>query len=144
MAFARTALIQASPEQVVSVLSNPARAQEWMPAIQRIENISSGLFGLGTQWQETRMAGKRTMQSTIRVVAFEPPTRLGLEVDAKALKGQLAFTLSPKDEGTEVRYEAEMQGRGLMRLMTGTINRMMAQEDSDILDRLRKQVEAGR
>ena len=60
------------------------------------------------------------------------------------MTGQLAFTLSPNDEGTEVRYEAAMQGRGLMRLMTGTINRMMAQEDSDILDRLRSRVEAGR
>ena len=31
-----------------------------------------------------------------------------------------------------------------MRLMTGTINRMMAAEDNDIIDRLRTQVEGRR
>ncbi len=52
--------------------------------------------------------------------------------------------LPPKEDGTEVHYEAQVQGRGFMRLMTGTINRMMAQEDSDMLDRSRNQVEGGR
>lgn len=37
-----------------------------------------------------------------------------------------------------------MTGKGLFRLMSGTMNRMMAKEDNDILDRLRNQVEAGR
>ncbi len=60
------------------------------------------------------------------------------------MKGRLAFMLPPKEDGTEVHYEAQVQGRGFMRLMTGTINRMMAQEDSDMLDRSRNQVEGGR
>ncbi len=73
MAFTRPGFIRASPTLVFSVLSDVGRGQRWMPSIQRIENVSSGPFGLGTHWQETRAAGKRTMQSTIRVVAFEPP-----------------------------------------------------------------------
>jgi len=37
-----------------------------------------------------------------------------------------------------------MSGKGLFRLMSGMMNRMMAEEDHDILDRLRGQVERGR
>ena len=60
------------------------------------------------------------------------------------MKGQMTFTLFPKDGGTEVRYEAQMSGKGLLRLMSGMMNRMMAEEDHDILDRLPEQVERGR
>src|SRR2546423_14781936 len=62
MAFTRTATIAASPERVFSVLSDPASAQRWMPAIQRIDSVSPGPFRLGTSWQETRKAGNRIMQ----------------------------------------------------------------------------------
>ncbi len=144
MAFTRTAMIAASPDRVFSVLSDPAGAQRWMPAIQRIDSVSPGPFRLGTSWQETRKAGNRIMQSTISVSSFQPPSTLGLHVEAKAMKGDLSFRLVPKSAGTEVTYEAQMWGKGFMRLMTGTINRMMAAEDNDILDRLRTQVEGRR
>jgi len=53
----------------------------------------------------------------------------------------MRFTLAPSAGGTRVHYEAEMKGRGLMSLMSGTINWMMADTDRDLLDRLAAQVE---
>ena len=137
-------MIAASPERVFSVLSDPASAQRWMPAIQRIDSVSLGPFRLGTSWQETRKAGNRIMQSMISVSSYQPPSALGLHVEAKAMKGDLSFRLAPNSAVTEVTYEAQMWGRGLMRLMTGMMNRMMAAEDDDILDRLRALVEGRR
>ena len=55
----------------------------------------------------------------------------------------MKFTLTPRGAGTEVHYEAEMRGKGLFRLMSGAMNRMMAQADADLLDRLKTQVERG-
>ena len=60
------------------------------------------------------------------------------------MNGDLNFTLSPKEGATEVTYQAQMWGNGLFRLLSGTMNRMMAEQDNDILDRLRAQVEGGR
>ena len=137
-------MIAASPERVFSVLSDLGASRQWMPAIQRVDGVSPGPFRLGTYWQETRKAGKRMMQSTLTVSSFEPPSRLGLHVEAKAMKGDLSFRLAPNSAVTEVTYEAQMWGRGLMRLMTGMMNRMMAAEDEDILDRLRALVEGRR
>ncbi len=144
MTFTRTGTIAATPDRVFAVISDLRQAREWMPAIQGIDGVTPGPFRLGTSWQETRKAGNRTMQSSLRVSAFEPPSRLGLEVDAKMMRGQMSFTLTPKGNTTHVVYEAAMTGKGLFRLMSGTMNRMMAKEDNDILDRLRNQVEAGR
>jgi carbon monoxide dehydrogenase subunit G len=144
MSFSRTAVIRASPDRVFSVLSDLDQSRQWMPAIERIDNVTPGAFRQGTSWQETRKAGKRTMQSMLSVESFDPPKRLGLHVEGKVMKGDMSFSLSPKAGGTEVTYDAQMWGKGLMRLMTGMMNRMMAEEDNDILERLRSQVEGAR
>lgn len=141
MAFELRGTIPASADRVFAVLADLGQARQWMPTIQQIDDVTPGPFGVGTSWRETRMAGKRSMASTIRVAAYEPPSRLGLEIDGKGMKGHMTFTLAPKGGTTEVRYEAEMQGKGLFRLISGTMNLMMAQSDADLLDRLKSQVE---
>ena len=144
MSFTRTAVIRATPERVFSVLADLGQTKQWMPAVQNIDHVTPGPFRLGTAWKETRKAGKRTMESAIQVALYRPPSQLGLQVNGKAMKGQMTFTLAPKEGGTEVHYEAQMSGKGLFRLLSGMMNRMMAEEDHDILDRLRGQVERGR
>jgi carbon monoxide dehydrogenase subunit G len=144
MALELKALIPATPDEVFSVLADPDHAREWMPAVQKIERLDDRPFGVGTSWRETRLAGKRTMESTIRVVACERGSKLGLRVESSAMEGDLAFTLKPTGPGTEVHYSAAMKGRGFMRLMTGTINKSMAQEDADLLTRLENQVAKSR
>lgn len=143
MSFARTLVIETSPDRVFSILADLEQSRQWMPAILKIEVAGSGPVHLGTVWTETRKAGKREMTSKIQVVAFDPPRRLGLEVDSKMMKGQMVFTLSPEQNGTKVHYEAQMQGKGFFRLMSGKMNKMMAAEDNDLLERLRKQARAG-
>ena len=140
MALVLSRTIDASPDRVFAVLSDLRQSREWMPAIQAIDQTTSGAFGLGTTWRETRRAGKRTMESTIRVTAYDPPSALDLAVEAKQMAGRMHFSLSPEGAGTRVRYEAVMRGRGFFRLMSGTMNRMMAQADADLLERLERQV----
>ncbi len=144
MALELSAVIPATPDQVFSILSDLNQAREWMPAIQRIERLDDKPFGVGTSWRETRQAGKRTMESTIHVVACERGSRIGLRVESSAMEGDMEFLLKPTGPGTEVQYRAQMKGRGVMRLMGGTINRMMAEEDADLLMRLEKQVSKNR
>ncbi len=144
MALELQAEIPATPEEVFSVLADPSQASQWMPSIQKIERLDTGPFGVGTSWRETRLAGKRTLVSTIRVTACERSSRLGLSVESDAMEGAMTFTLTPTGPGTRVQYAAEIKGRGMMRLMGGTINKMMAQEDADLLQRLAAQVAKSR
>ncbi len=140
MALELNALIPATPDEVFSVLSDPDHAREWMPAVQKVERLDDKPFGVGTSWRETRTARNRTMESTIRVVACERGSKLGLRVESSAMEGNLEFLLTPTGPGTQVNYRADMKGRGFMRLMTGTINRMMTESDADLLQRLQTQV----
>ena len=88
-----------------------------------------------------KRAGKREFVSTLRITAFEPPKILAFVLEGKGMTGQMQFTLAPAAAGTQVHYQAEMKGHGLMSLMTGTINRMMAKLDADLLDRLQAHLE---
>lgn len=144
MALELNAVIPATPDQVFAVLSDLDHSREWMPAIQKVERLDDRPFGVGTSWRETRLAGKRTMESTIRVVACERGSKVGLHVESNGMEGDMEFLLKPTGPGTEVLYRADMKGRGFMRLMTGTINKMMAREDADLLQRLQAQVEKRR
>lgn len=140
MALELNAVLSATPDQVFSVLADLNQARQWMPSIQKIERMDDRPFGVGTAWKETRLAGKRSMESTIRIVACEPGERLAMRVESNAMEGDMSFTLKATGPGTEVHYTARMKGRGVMRLMSGTINKMMAQEDADLLQRLEAQV----
>ncbi len=144
MAFELDATIPATPDLVFSVLTDVDHASQWMPSILKVERLDDRPFGVGTSWRETRQAGKRTMESTVRVVACERGARLALRVESDAMEGEMAFTLKPTGPGTGVHYTAQMKGRGMMRLMTGTINKMMAQEDANLLQRLETQVAKSR
>ena len=144
MALVLDKTIDARPDKVFSVLSDLDQARDWMPEIERIDEVSPGPFGAETNWRETRHAGKRKFVSRIRITEFTPPKVLGVVLDGKGMSGQMRFTLSPSGAGTHVHYEAVMKGHGLMSLMTGTINRMMAKLDADLLDRLQAHVGRGR
>lgn len=132
--------IEASPEQVFSILTAVGQAVEWMPAIQRIDDMSAGPFGVGTNWLETRAAGGRTIQSRIQVTRFAPGRVLEISAQGKSMSGQVRFTLIPTGGGTHVHYEADIEGRGLLKLMTKAMNREMEAADADLLDRLASQV----
>ena len=141
MALVLDKTINASPQRVFSVISDLGQARAWMPTIEKIDGVSAGSFGAGTSWRETRRAGKRMFESTIRITTFEPAKTLGLSVEGRGMTGQMRFSLASVGGGTKVHYEAQMKGRGLMALMTRKINSMMAHTDRDLLDRLAAQVE---
>ena len=64
MSFTRTAVIDAAPERVFSVLADLGQTKQWMPSVQSIADITPGPFRVGTGLKETRKAGKRTMDAT--------------------------------------------------------------------------------
>lgn len=132
--------IEASPGQVFAVLADIGQAIEWMPLIQRIDDMSSGPFAMGTNWLETRLSGKRTVKSRIQVTRFEPARVLEISARGQGFEGVMRFTLIPTGAWTHVHYEAEMRGRGAMALFSGTMNRQVEEADRDLLDRLAAQV----
>lgn len=138
----KSVTIAAPPSKIFSVLADVNQAQAWMPAIQKIDRLSTGAFGVGTEWHEVRDIDGRKMESRIRVTQFDVPSSFRMEVLAKGISGHLAFTLTPKGDATEVLYQGEMKGHGIMSLFNGRINRMMNEGAGPLLDGLKRHVES--
>jgi carbon monoxide dehydrogenase subunit G len=142
MGVEQSVVINAPPEKIFSVLSDVGQAPQWMPAIKKIEQVSPGPFGVGTNWKESRMVGNRIMDSTIRVTGYQPPNNLKLDVEGKGITGRLEFTLAPQGASTNVRYQGEMKGHGFMSLFNGRINRMMVEGAPELVGDLKRYVES--
>lgn len=142
MTVEQSIVINAPPEKVFAVLADPGQAQQWMPEIKKIEQVSPGPFGTGTNWKETREVGGRLMESTIRVTDFQPPSSLKLDVLSKGITGHLEFALGPQGPATSVRYQGDMRGHGFMALFNGRIQRMMAEGAPEMVGSLKRYVES--
>lgn len=75
-------LILAAPEAVWHALTDIRGWEGTVSGVERIEVLSSGGFGVGTRWRETRrMLGKETTEE-LYVTACEPPERYVAEADS--------------------------------------------------------------
>lgn len=88
--------IDATPEQVWSVISDLKRMGEWSPQCKKM--IVRGEVGLGTRTINVNRRGPLVWPTTSKVVRFSPNQELGFRV---AENGTVwSYTITPKTPGT--------------------------------------------
>ncbi|HUR62489.1 MAG TPA: SRPBCC family protein [Candidatus Thermoplasmatota archaeon] len=142
--FNRTLTIDAPPTEVFGVLTDLARAPQWMPAIQSTRWVVGDKVAPGAQWEEVRRNGKRSVRADIKVVRFVKDRTLNLRVDARPFGMDLGFDLFPVGAATKVDYHCHGRGKRLMSFFTRPIMRQVERQDDDLLHRLQAQVERTR
>lgn len=126
------------PSEVFEALTDLPGASAWMPNLVGIDLLTSGPFGVGTEWRETRkMFGKESTEQ-FEVTRCDPPTRVSIRVDGTkgdSKRGEYLFDyrLEPKGEGTEVVLDGTIRGlTGITalvgRLMTGPFRKACAKD----------------
>ena len=101
--------INATPEEVWSVVADSSRLPEWAPPVQGISEISHGPEGVGTtRVCEVDFAG-RPGTMTERCVEFDPPRRAGYVVD----EDSLGFGKMFADYGFTVTIEERPNGSSI-------------------------------
>ncbi len=123
--FSSEISIDAPAQLVFEAMTDPGHYGQWMQGLIKIEQLTDGDFGLGTEFKETRKFYGREAVEHFEVVDFQAPERLGLRVDGTkgdSKKGEYRFeyTFSPTagGSGTLLKMEGQidMPGR-LARLM---------------------------
>jgi len=106
--------INATPEEVWSVVADSSLLPEWAPPVQGISEISDGPEGVGTtRVCEVNFAG-RPGRMTERCVEFEPPHRAGYVV----AEDDLGFGKMFADYGFTVTIEEGASGSSIARTNT--------------------------
>ncbi len=133
--------IARTPEDVFELLSDIERLPEWQTSA--IEAHVDGPLGEGSRVIEKRRLLGREVDTELEVVAYEPPTRLTL----RSLGGPVDFTvdheLAVQGGGTQLRFVAEAQPGGLLRLTEPVLARTAEQEFRRDFDRLKELLESG-
>jgi uncharacterized protein YndB with AHSA1/START domain len=130
--FTTAVYIEAPPAVVFEALTNLDRAGQWMPNLVRIEKLTAGPSGPGTEWRETRkMFGKEATEH-FRVTRFERSSRIDLVIDgSKGSSGRgeyvFVFELVPERTGTNLELTGDIRMPGIWglfsRFMIGTFKK---------------------
>lgn len=137
----------AAPERVYAVMTGLDTWHEWMPNLVRVEKLTDGEFGEGTEWKEVReMFGKEAAEH-FEVTACVPNERVELYIDGSkgaTGKGEYRFvqTLRRDGERTVLTTSGEVSGMGLMGKLFGWLfKRMFTKAMRKDLEAMRDYVE---
>jgi uncharacterized protein YndB with AHSA1/START domain len=130
--FATAVYIESPPAVVFEALANLDAAGQWIPNFVRLEKLTPGPFGVGTEWRETRkMFGKESTEH-VRVTRFERPSRIDLLIDgSKGSSGRgecvFVFEIVPERTGSMLELSGDIRMPGIWglfaRFMTGRFKR---------------------
>jgi len=136
-----TVEIARPPEDVFELLSDIERLPEWQTSA--VEAHTEGPLAEGSRVREKRRLFGRELDTELEVVAYEPPGRLTL----RSLGGPVKFTVDHElvagGGGTQLRFVAEAQPGGLLRLTEPVLARTAEQEFHRDFDRLKALLESG-
>jgi carbon monoxide dehydrogenase subunit G len=136
--FTLTQHIADAPERVFHALTDLDGAADWMPGFVRIEKLSQGEFGVGSQWRETRKFFGKEATEQFEVTRCASPTQLSVRVDGSkgsSRRGEYLFDyqLEPSGTGTEVTLHGAIRGLGrfgtlMSRLFVGQYKKACAND----------------
>ena len=119
--------IDASPEQVWSVLTDLEGSVETITGITSIERLDAGgKFGVGTRWRETRkMFGKEATEE-MEVSSLEPQRSYTTIADGHSVHYISTMSVEAAGDGTllSMTFGAAPQG-GFAKFMAATVGRLM-------------------
>ena len=111
----RTFTVKPTPEVVVDYLADFTHAEEWDPGTESCTRLDSGPIRVGSRFHnESEIAGVSTE------LVYELVT---LDADKVVLRGENdsatstdTITVTPKDGGSEITYEAVIEAKGIGKL----------------------------
>jgi carbon monoxide dehydrogenase subunit G len=136
-----TVEISRPPEAVFELLSDIERLSEWQTSA--VEAHTEGPLAEGSRVREKRRLLGREVDTELEVVAYEPPKRLTLRSLGGPVDFRVDHELTERGGGTVLRFVAEAQPGGLLRLTEPVLARTAKQEFRQDFDRLKELLESG-
>lgn len=100
-------LAKAPRERVFAVASDLANAPNVIPAITKLEILTSGPVGEGTRFRETRRMFGSAATEEMTISRFDPPNGYTVVADSHGSKYESTFSFDEVPEGTRIRLRFE-------------------------------------
>lgn len=140
MQLALEETIQAPQRIVWQILTDLEGAPRVIEAIKSVELLTSGAFGKGTRFRETRVMFGREAVEEMEVTRFEAPRTYTVEANSCGAHFASTYTLREVGGATQLRLEIVTRPTTLLAklmtplglLMTGTMKKAIAKDNADI------------
>ena len=138
-----TVAIARKPEEVFAYLDDFGARKTWQKDITTTKVLTDGPVRVGTEVEETRQMGKRTIVSRWRVTTHEPPMRSTFETyDGSMLKPSGAVTVAADGAGSRVTFEMEPNPMGITKVLMPIIARQIRKSINGSLQNLKSNLES--
>ena len=142
MQLEQTFLIKRPAEVVFDYLTNPAHLAEWQTSKTSVEQLTDGAPRLGTRIRErTKGPGGKEFDQIVEFAEFDRPRRVRVHVVDGPYPVDGAWTFKPAEGGTRLRFVAEGELSGPMRLLQPLAKRMLAKQFAAYHENLRRNLE---
>jgi carbon monoxide dehydrogenase subunit G len=143
MRIEETFVVARPPEIVFDYMVDPANLAAWQTSKTLVEPLSEGPTRLGSRVRErTKPPGAREFEQIVEFTEFDRPHRFHVHVVEGPQPVDGTWTLAPEGDGTRVRFVAEGDLRGPMRLLGQVVARAMARQFAAYHRTLRANLEA--
>jgi len=110
MRFESSIDINASAEKVWALVDKLEEWPQWMPSIKKIERISKGPLGVGSQLSVTAKVSGLTIKILMTIIEFVPEQTVVLGGKALGTKLTRFYTLEPVNGKTKVTIGGDVSG----------------------------------
>lgn len=131
--------VNASPDKVWALISDPKNAPRFNKMVQEISDVQEQPNGVGTRWKAIAQMGSR-MEIANEITEWDPPRRLAIAMNGPA-SGTLTFTLSPQGEGSTLVEEQATSD--LPAITAPLVQPMLDKSIQESLQNIKEQTEQG-
>ena len=115
-------------EEVFRFLADGLNNPKWRSAVIDISLVSGSTATLGALYRQTLKGPFGTKMQDYRITEAKPYSRIQFQVITGPVRPLGSFEISPADGRSRVRFSLVCQPTGIMRLMTGMIEKTVAAE----------------
>ncbi len=128
-------------EEVFDFVSDERNEPRYNPQMIRVEQVSGGPIGVGTQFRAEARSGGRSVPMLIEFTSFERPVRLGSHssMSSMIIDGELTF--EPCRDATLMRWSWDLQPAGVLRLLTPLVAWMGRRQEDAVWSGLKRLLE---
>ena len=132
--------VDATPSRLWEVVSDLGNAAERIAGIDKIEILTDGPIGVGTEWRETRTMMGKSQTELMKIAAWEPGSHYTVYSDSCGSDFHWTMRVVPRGEQATLRTEMDVKARTFMAklmtplgwLMSGMMKKCIRQDLEDI------------
>lgn len=141
MEFTNTVTIRRQPPEVFAFLEDFENVPKWNYAIVETRKTSSGRVDVGSTYEQKRSLPKEAKE-TFEVIEHEANQRLAIRGDLGPFYGVLTYELKSVPEGTLLTNSAELEARGVSRVLARLVGDRVREAVAANLAKLKEILEA--